>query len=275
MSNDVLVFSIATNGYGLKYGRCIDSHREYARINGYNYVLVDRPHLVWPFPAHDSAWLKIPLILAALARGYDWVLFLDADCEVRPGCPRVETVQRPGKVVYAANGHSERPNSGVIIVRNSPDAVAFFRRLLDEADDVEVIPTQDRAPYEKGHFIHYSKQLPSFDSLDSRWNNTNDLRVRDFGRHYIGPMRAIHRVSWSGRRLPPWMLALARLRYELARRLRLRPEASAQVSVRMKGLGKVSVREFRGFFSPRGTAVLPSARTSVDDPRRPGADAPR
>jgi hypothetical protein len=160
-----------------------------------------------------------------LAKGYDWVLFLDADCEVRPDCPSIETVYRPGKVVYAANGHSGRPNSGVIIVRNSPEAVAFFRQLLDEADNAEAIPMRDRAPYENGHFIHYSKQFPLFETLDSKWNNASDSRVRDFIRHYTGPMRAIYRVDWSGRHMPRLTLALARLRYGLARRLWLQSEA--------------------------------------------------
>jgi len=72
----VLVFSVGLNCYEKVYDRCMASHQRYAEQEAYDYVLVKKPR--WA-TVIESVWLKIPLILAGLKAGYDWVFFVDAE----------------------------------------------------------------------------------------------------------------------------------------------------------------------------------------------------
>lgn len=71
MQSNILIFSIAQNGYNFTYSKCIKSQLLYARKNSYDYVLVNRPR--WVNSPTESSWLKIPLIIEGLRRGYEWV----------------------------------------------------------------------------------------------------------------------------------------------------------------------------------------------------------
>jgi hypothetical protein len=89
-------------------------------------------------------------------------------------------------------------NAGVIIARKSPDTRAFLTAVLDHAADE--VPPDDRALYENGHVIHYSKNQPYLQILDPKWNNNRDPYLVDYVRHYSagGPMRKLYRKSTAG-----------------------------------------------------------------------------
>jgi hypothetical protein len=180
----VFVFSIATNDFDVFFRRCLQSHKVYADRQGYRYQLIIPPR---PTDKGDRiGWLKIPMVLAALEKGYDWVMFLDADCEVTDRAPRVESIEQPDKSLYLALGHTKRVNSGVILVKNSPESREFFRTVLANAE--EPVPTDGFPPfpYENGHMIHYSRSFDGLELLDQRWNNNVDLELADYVRHYSG-----------------------------------------------------------------------------------------
>jgi len=184
MQSKILIFSIAQNGYEFTYSKCIKSQQLYASMNSYEYVLVNRPS--WVNSPKESAWLKIPLIVKGLNRGYEWVVFIDADGEIRPQTPRIESIEVPEKSIYLVHGHSGRINSGVIIVKNTADAKEFFEQILNT---IEIdVPEEDKAPYENGHIIHHAKKSRHVQILDQRWNNTDNANLNDFVRHYTGPM---------------------------------------------------------------------------------------
>lgn len=189
MQSNVLMFSIAQNGYDFIYSKCIKSQQLYASKNYYEYVLVNRP--CWVNSPKESAWLKIPLILKGLRRGYEWVIFVDADAEIRPQAPKVESLEVSRKSLYLVHGHSGRVNSGVIIAKNTTDTKAFFQQVLNSVETD--VPEEDKAPYENGHVIYYSRECEYVYILDQRWNNTVDLTLNDFIRHYTGPMRQHYR----------------------------------------------------------------------------------
>jgi hypothetical protein len=184
-----LVFTIAQNGYGTAFLSCIASQRAYAKRIGADYVSVTKPRRI---PAAAlSAWLKVPLMLHALESGYDWVAYIDADCEVKPDAPdfRNELGSSP-KQVFMALGRSGRVNSGVMIARRGPESTSYFARVLASA--TENIPADDRAnlKYENGNVIYVTNLTDAVATLPAEWNNSLDPDLADYIRHYTGPMRA-------------------------------------------------------------------------------------
>ncbi len=185
-AGSVLVFSIGMNGYRWAWRACIRSHRRYAVRFGFDHACVDLP---WTVSAADAAWLKLVLILRALdAPGRGWVLFVDADAELRRRCPDVRSVAVAGRDIYMAHGHSGRFNSGVIIVRRSDDSRSFLRAIVSDCDGDVSAP--DVAPYENGHVIKHGKSAPVVGRLERVWNNTSDPGLDDYVRHFTGPMAA-------------------------------------------------------------------------------------
>ncbi len=257
MPENCLVFTVATNGYDAFYQSCIASQRRYARDHGYDFSLVRRPYFVWRYPANDSAWLKVALILSALARGYEWVLFVDADCEIRPSCPAFQSVEREGKSIYAADGFSGRFNSGVIIVRNTPESVSFFQQLLREAAWTG-IPKEDQAPYENGHFIHFAKRYDVFQVLEIVWNNNRDVHLDDFIRHYSAPLlRPLYRSTPLGRFVPKAVRSITRVRNKLmdawdklVRTVMRRPYQPVPINDRLRAIHEVACHTYPRQFAP-------------------------
>ncbi len=190
----VLVFTVATNGYARLYADCIRSQRVYAKKYGYDYVAVTDPKFIMHYSARDSAWLKIPLLLAAFARGYDLVTFIDADCQIMERCPEVTTLVTPGSSIYVAHGFSKRINSGFIVALNNERSKAFFSDLLARAYTYEV-PAEDNAPYENGYFINQGKDSKDISIIGNSWNNNQVPKPTDYVRHYTGPMRALATLS--------------------------------------------------------------------------------
>lgn len=187
-----LIYTIAQNGYGTAFLQCIASQRQYARSLGAEFVVVDRPRRV-----HDtalSAWLKVPLMLQALESGYDWVGYIDADCEVRAGAPDFREALVPvSGDVFMAHGRSGRINSGVMFAKNSNESLEFFSRVLGSI--TTVIPAEDRASlkYENGNVIHIERLHGGVTVMDRVWNNTYEPELVDHVRHYTGALRPLLR----------------------------------------------------------------------------------
>jgi len=186
----VLIFTVGQNGYASTWRKCVLSQRRYAKKWGFEYIAVTRPLSV-PEPAL-SAWLKVPLTLAALRAGYEWVVFLDADCEISESAPDFRDGLQPDGAVFAAAGRTGRFNSGVIFTRNGAAAESFFGSLYSSVTDI--ISEEDRArlKYENGNFIHIARKLNSVVTLDLGWNNSFDPDLDDNIRHYAGDMRKLY-----------------------------------------------------------------------------------
>ncbi len=192
-----LIFSIALNGYQWRYRSLIDSHQRYADKHGYDYTCITRP--VLSTLGLEVAWLKIKLIIAALESGYSTVCFLDADTEVRPACPPLEAAMNPVDEIYAAKGFSGRVNSGVMIVKKSPDTLSFFKKIL--LLSTRPVPQVDSVGWgENGHVTHYARQFKRFATLDMRWNNNHDPDLTDYIRHYSrGPLHHLYQPGLADR----------------------------------------------------------------------------
>jgi len=191
MHSKALVFSIALEGFEQTFGDCIDTQIEYCRRYHFEYVLIKRsPYRLFP---DEAAWMKVPLIRAALTGNCEWVAFLDADCEIRPhtpGFPEYLSALSESKSIFMAHGFSGRINSGVIFARNTPATLSFFDAILSNVN-LEIPVPEDRAPYENGHFIYFGKNNPSIHLLEHHmWNNNSRIDDQSYIQHYVrGPMR--------------------------------------------------------------------------------------
>lgn len=193
----ILLISIATNGYDRHFSKLLETQRAYAAKIGADYFLASTSP-PWGISGPDSAWLKVPLLAAGLRRGYEWVLFLDADCEVRD-CPSParEFANEP-RPVLMCHDFSGRLNSGVIFLRNRPAARRILRMLYwSSFVPAALHPVEDRNIYENGHVIHYLKNDPEVRVIDPRWNCQAERGLSDpFIFHYGGaPARAPQRRS--------------------------------------------------------------------------------
>ncbi len=204
-----LLFSIATNGYDRHFAGLLGGQRAFAERCGAEFW-VARESPPWGISAHDSAWLKIAILAEALARGFEWVLYLDADCEVR-ACPSpVDTLAADPAAVFVCHDFSHRINAAVIFVRNGPEARRLFRRLRWSAfRPTATLPPADRNLYENGHVIHYLKGEPAVRILDNRWNCSIYGEVADpFIFHHGGtPIREARKPA----AIPRWAQWRARL----------------------------------------------------------------
>ena len=187
--NNVLVFSIALNGYQYYYKDNINSHREYSERYGYDYQCVSKP--IVSATGIECAWLKIPLILAAFRRGYKWVMFIDADARINESCPSISEFEDFTESIFMARGYSERFNSGVIITRNQKESSDFFNKIITERN--KSLPEEDNVGWgENGHVIHFSRNNPNVRKIDKVWNNNHTIELDDYIRHFsAGPMRSL------------------------------------------------------------------------------------
>jgi hypothetical protein len=187
MSNtlpNVFMFSIALEGYEKTFSPCIESQKRYCSDKKYDYILInDSPRKMKP---KEAAWIKIPLIIAALNKGYQWVAFIDSDCEIRNFTPALTTVMADAdadKSIFMAKGKSGRLNSGVMFIRNAPSARQFFETILNNADIT--VPAEDKTAFENGHIIHFGKNNPAIQVLDhDQWNNNSAMNADSYIQHY-------------------------------------------------------------------------------------------
>lgn len=183
-----LILSIALGGYRKLFAPCIETHLNYCRRHNYRYALID--HLPITPTEAESAWLKLPLVLSALHLAFDWIGFIDADCEVRPFCPQIDSVARPGKYIYMAHGVTQRFNSGVIILKHDDRVKSVIETII--ANAAFPVPEIDQGPYENGHVIRFCKNNDIVAKLDDRWNNTSVLDDASFIQHYSGGILRQH-----------------------------------------------------------------------------------
>ena len=178
-----LLFSIATGGYDDLFSKCLQTHAAYARRIGFEHRIVNKQP--WKLKPEEAAWLKILLLKENLSTLRPWVLFIDADCEIRAHAPSPETLPKDAPI-FMANGKSGRLNSGVIFCRPSAKAASFFEEVLRSADR-PVEHEEDEAPYENGHVIQQAKRQPCVGLLEHNlWNNNSSLDQESYIQHYSG-----------------------------------------------------------------------------------------
>lgn len=189
----VLIFSIALEGYSQLFKNCIISQRKYCEKHGMDYILVDKSPR--PLLSIEAAWLKLFLLREALSNNkYNWIAFIDADCEIRDFSPSFIIdldIYEPSKSIFMAKGFSGRINSGVILMKNTPEALLYLNNVINHGDSP--VPSEDEALYENGHMIHFGKANTAVQVLDSeKWNNNQYINKNSFIQHYSGGILREH-----------------------------------------------------------------------------------
>ena len=186
MTSRVLCFSVATNGYQYYYQSNIESHKAYCERQGYEYISVTKPWLT--LLGRESCWLKVALLRDALLAGYDWVICLDADTEIRDHTPPIHYLEAEGKSIYLSDGFSSRFNTGVFIVKREASSQAFIEKLLHASN--HPLPKQCQVGWgENGHVIRLAKGSTIIQRISRRWNNNGEHLLDDYIRHYSrGPL---------------------------------------------------------------------------------------
>jgi hypothetical protein len=187
MQKKTLIFSIALNGYQWLYRDCINSQRAYAKHYGYEYMVICRPYFT--SMGVECCWLKLTVLLEALKAGYNTVLFVDADAYIKTSAHQLEWLLRPNKYLYLAKSYSGRFNSGVILVNNH---LKIRQWLVDviSTRHLSVLPEHDVGWGENGHIIEHTQNCQFVCTLNRRWNNTYDIHLSDYIRHFsFGPLR--------------------------------------------------------------------------------------
>jgi capsular polysaccharide biosynthesis protein len=186
------LLTIATDGYEALWQFCIESHRAYANRHGIEYVLrtVKRP-------PYDGRWTRIAHATFLLAAGRD-VMMIDADAQITGSTPHFCEIldAHPDKDIFYVKDDSERPKSGVMLLRGGRDSVAhaFLRQCL--AHRTAPIPGGHSAPQEgeRGHVSHFLQKAefaPRAMTLDPIWNHTTWSRFAGAHvRHYTDELRA-------------------------------------------------------------------------------------
>ena len=201
-NKDVLVFSIALEGYSSLFRDCINSQRRYCLNFGFKYILVDKaPRSLKPA---EAAWLKIFLLHASLDSSYKWIAFIDADCEIRHHAPsfvkKLEQFQADQNI-FMAEGFSGRINSGVIFLKNSKEAKNYLESVIINGD--KEVPDEDKALYENGHMIYYGKNNPNIKIINyEKWNNNRVFNERSYIQHYSGGKLREQFLKLSSRKKP-------------------------------------------------------------------------
>ena len=105
-------------------------HRAYAARHGMDFWQV-RERAAFPGPARPCHWDRLWLIRQAMADGYDFILYLDADTLVCEDFADPRLALPPGACLGMVRELRGLYNAGVLFVRNTPAARDFFDRAWD------------------------------------------------------------------------------------------------------------------------------------------------
>ncbi len=191
--DNLVIFSVATNGYQHVWSDCLASQRAYAARLGAGYLLLSGRYGLTP---REAAWLKIAMLRRLLlepAETVGWVAFFDADCLVRSTAPDPRSLGKtyPNAGLFAAEGLSGNFNSGVLFSRNRAEVGNIFETMLN--DSGKAAPADIRTAYENGHFIQHATGHPAVQVIGPEWNSTDSKAPDRHVLHFTGPLRDEHR----------------------------------------------------------------------------------
>jgi hypothetical protein len=183
---------IASEDYLEKYKKCVDSQRSYCEKYRYDYYLnsdtTDIAH--WK----DWYWKKIHEALQLLEK-YDFVVIIDADCEITESAVNIESELDDNSIYYVL-GISNRPNSGFLIIRNDRRGIDFLTDLLEKRH--QTLPEQYRSTKgENGHVIWcLGNDSSKTKELNLKWNCSQPEHINDaYIIHYTNKMRQHYEVA--------------------------------------------------------------------------------
>ena len=122
--SDRVIASLGAGPQRELLGLAARSFGPYARRHGYDLRLVTEVL----DPGRPAPWSKIPL-LRELAARYALVVWIDADAVIVDRETDIASALVPGRLVHLVEhvvGGEPRPNTGVMMLRGGPEAIAFL-----------------------------------------------------------------------------------------------------------------------------------------------------
>jgi hypothetical protein len=192
-----LACSLGQGGYDVAFADAVESQRQYCDKHGYRYICVSEPGS--PLLGRENIWLKPFLLYGALLKN-DFVLYLDTDVKIQPGCPAIDQAVSDQNPIGVVAGHSGRVNAGVILARRNPQVLSFFAEWVASLGR-PIAARHDVGWGENGHLIRLVEKY-GIQPIDTRWNNTFNPELDDYIRHYTGPLR--REYSFEGQSEDAW-----------------------------------------------------------------------
>ena len=127
-SSDIVICTVALGAeYRDIVSPCLDSHKTYAQLHGYQYAVLESGPVS---PDRPYSWMKLPLILRLLQDGAKRVLYIDADAMITNTEISLEpffSKFEDRADIFVAQEAGGRINCGVMFIANTSGA----RRILD------------------------------------------------------------------------------------------------------------------------------------------------
>jgi hypothetical protein len=149
MAEQITILTLVIGAdYRRKLVECLDSKRKYAEKHGYKYIEGDEQY--WD-RTRPIAWSKLPFWLDNMKNMPDGALIWisDADVLITNYNKRLEDVMLPllpkGKDLLMTHDACDHVNSGNMLVRNTPWARNFFRRVNERKDAIYHIWWENKA----------------------------------------------------------------------------------------------------------------------------------
>lgn len=154
-------------------------HAAYARAHGFDYWCMYGD--IHP-GKQGGAWDKVQLVLDALRRGYEYVVWLDTDAAIVDMSADLRNALPEGALIGAVehdparspflrqNQVPKHKNVGVLYVRNAPETIEFFAAWLASWPGVERWA-------EQGAFNELSAGKPFVVAVNDRYNATVEVNM--------------------------------------------------------------------------------------------------
>ena len=183
-TNKIVMLCTATNRYEKKYINLIYSQYIYCRKCNFDYILITKSDV-------SHYWNILHKGYELLNKNkYDFLILIDADIFIKNNSPNIIfSLNNNKNSIFIAKGISNRPNSGLVILRNDEYSKVFLEKTFLLKNNNLILP-ENKAPGENGAVIQVLKYDFFSDKLfilDNIWNNT--IKSRDcYFVHYTNYM---------------------------------------------------------------------------------------
>jgi hypothetical protein len=133
MNPRIAITSLATDHLAELRSLTTPNHAAYAARHGYAHL----PAAATLDPSRPPSWSKVPLLLRSLPH-FDWLMWIDADAAFTAPDKPLDSLLHPTADLVIAKDENGI-NAGVLLMRNTPAAADFLRRVYAQVQFVHHI----------------------------------------------------------------------------------------------------------------------------------------
>jgi len=184
----IIISCSASPDFVKKWQRCIHSQKQYCKKHGYDYVIDDLP-LQEGETKNEWTWKK-HYTLDQYEDTHSIFVAIDADCEIRPNTPPIESILNENSIYYVL-GVSGRPNAGFMIYRNDEIRKYFHTELMRRRREKVPSRFKVKPSGDNGHVIWILSQMTAgLQELPIYWNCSQPKYMNDaYILHYTNHLR--------------------------------------------------------------------------------------